>query len=115
MSKRCDQSGIRPSGLSDTARKHFEIGVLSIPALVMFLGFVILPVIMAAYYGFFRWKGYGKPQVNGQFVGFENYRIILTDPNFQEALGHTLFVVIASLVIQGPPGYSFRSPAEPEI
>ena len=67
MSKRCDQSGIRPSGLSDTARKHFEIGVLSIPALVMFLGFVILPVIMAAYYGFFRWKGYGKPQVNGQF------------------------------------------------
>lgn len=102
MSKRCDQSGIRPSGLSDTARKHFEIGVLSIPALVMFLGFVILPVIMAAYYGFFRWKGYGKPQVNGQFVGFENYRIILTDPNFQEALGHTLFVVVASLVIQGP-------------
>ena len=48
MSKRCDQSGIRPSGLSDTARKHFEIGVLSIPALVMFLGFVILPVIIAA-------------------------------------------------------------------
>ena len=102
MSKRCDQSGIRPNGLSDTARKHFEIGVLSIPALVMFLGFVILPVIMAAYYGFFRWKGYGKPQVNGQFVGFENYKIILTDPNFQEALGHTLFVVVASLVIQGP-------------
>ena len=40
--------------------------------------------------------------VNGQFIGFENYKVILTDPNFQQALGHTLFVVVASLVIQGP-------------
>ena len=31
----------------------------------MFLGFVILPVFMAGYYGFFKWKGYGKPTVNG--------------------------------------------------
>lgn len=92
----------RTSGLSDKARKRIEITILSLPALIMFLGFVILPVFMAGYYGFFKWKGYGKPTVNGQFIGFENYKIILTDPNFQQALGHTLFVVVASLVIQGP-------------
>lgn len=92
----------RTSGSSDKARKRIEITILSLPALIMFLGFVILPVFMAGYYGFFKWKGYGKPTVNGQFIGFENYKIILTDPNFQQALGHTLFVVVASLVIQGP-------------
>lgn len=91
----------RTSGLSDKVRKRIEITILSLPALIMFLGFVILPVFMAGYYGFFKWKGYGKPTVNGQFIGFENYKVILTDPNFQQALGHTLFVVVASLVIQG--------------
>ena len=90
------------SALKDKTRKRIEIAVLSVPALVMFIGFVILPVIMAAYYGFFRWKGYGSPTVNGEFVWFDNYKIILTDPNFQEAVGHTLFIAVMSLVIQGP-------------
>ena len=43
-----------------------------------------------------------SPPSTVQFIGFENYKVILTDPNFQQALGHTLFVVVASLVIQGP-------------
>ena len=40
----------RTSGLSDKARKRIEITILSLPALIMFLGFVILPVFMAGYY-----------------------------------------------------------------
>ncbi|OZG68645.1 sugar ABC transporter permease [Bifidobacterium eulemuris] len=88
--------------MNDKTRKRIEIGVLSAPALIMFFTFVILPVFLAAYYGFYKWKGYGTPSVNGEFVGLNNYKIILTDPSFQEALGHTLFVVVASLVIQGP-------------
>ena len=87
---------------SDTVRKNIEIAVLSAPALLMFLGFVILPVFMAAYYGFFKWKGYGKPEVNGQFVGLHNYAVILSDTNFQEAFIHTMCVVVASLIIQAP-------------
>ena len=41
----------RTSGLSDKVRKRIEITILSLPALIMFLGFVILPVFMAGYYG----------------------------------------------------------------
>ena len=55
-----------------TARKNMEITVLSAPALIVFLGFVILPVILAMYYGFFKWKGFGTPSANGTFIGFEN-------------------------------------------
>ena len=85
--------------MAERWRKRFEIALLSGPAVIMFVGFVIFPVCLAAYYGFFRWKGYGKPT---DFVGLKNYKVILTDPEFHAALSHNLFIVVASLVIQGP-------------
>lgn len=80
-------------------RQRLEIALLSGPAVIVFIGFVIFPVVLAAYYGFFRWKGYGKPT---DFVGLKNYRVILTDPEFHAALGHNLFIVVVSLLVQGP-------------
>jgi raffinose/stachyose/melibiose transport system permease protein len=76
-----------------------ELAVLIGPALIVFVAFVILPVALAAYYGFFSWSGYGAAT---DFVGLRNYFTILTDPDFHEALGHNAFIVILSLVIQGP-------------
>jgi raffinose/stachyose/melibiose transport system permease protein len=76
-----------------------EIAVLVGPALIVFLGFVIFPVVMAAYYGFFSWQGYGPAT---EFVGFRNYITILQDPTFQEALTHNGIIVVLSLVLQGP-------------
>ena len=78
---------------------RLEIAVLVGPALIFFVGFVIFPVIMAAYYGFFNWHGYGPPT---DFIGLKNYVTILTDPDFQEALGHNGFIVVMSLILQGP-------------
>lgn len=76
-----------------------ELTILIAPALIVFVAFVILPVAMAAYYGFFSWSGYGTPT---DFVGIKNYVMILTDPGFHEALGHNAFIVVMSLVVQGP-------------
>jgi raffinose/stachyose/melibiose transport system permease protein len=76
-----------------------EIALLAGPAVLVFLAFVIFPVVMAAYYGFFSWKGYGPPT---DFIGLQNYATILTDPAFHEALKHNLFIVVMSIVIQGP-------------
>lgn len=78
--------------------------MLSAPAIIMFLGFVIFPVFMAAYYGFFRWKGYGAPT---DFIGLQNYVTIFTDPTFLAALQHNGFIVIMSLVLQGPAAIAF--------
>ena len=80
-------------------RKVLEIAVLVGPALVIFLGFVIFPVVMAGYYGFFRWKGYGPPT---DFIGLQNYVTIFQDPTFHEALWHNVVIVVMSLVLQGP-------------
>jgi raffinose/stachyose/melibiose transport system permease protein len=84
-------------------REHWrirgELAILLGPALVVFVSFVILPVALAAFYGFYSWSGFGAPT---DFVGFRNYLTILTDPAFHEALGHNVFIVIGSLVLQGP-------------
>ena len=80
-------------------RKRAEIALLAGPAIIMFLAFVIFPVVMAAYYGFFKWKGYGVPT---DFVGLENYLVIFKDVAFHDALKHNGFIVVMSLVMQGP-------------
>jgi ABC-type sugar transport system permease subunit len=87
----------RQRGIGWAAR--LEIAVLTGPALIIFLAFVIFPVVMAAYYGFFKWKGYGAPT---DFVGLDNYLIILRDPTFIDALQHNFTIVVLSLVMQGP-------------
>ena len=80
-------------------RKRAEIALLSGPAVLLFLSFVIFPVVMAAYYGFYRWKGFGPPT---DFVGLDNYLTIFRDSTFHDALLHNGFIVVASLVLQGP-------------
>ena len=85
-------------------RKRAEIALLSGPAIIVFLTFVIVPVLMAGYYGFFRWKGFGPPT---EFAGFDNYVAILTDPTFQDAVRHNFIIVILSLVLQGPVAILF--------
>nr|WP_228528569.1 sugar ABC transporter permease [Microbacterium sp. UFMG61] len=78
---------------------RLEVMLLAGPALLVFLAFVIFPVLMAAYYGFFSWQGYGPPT---DFVGLKNYLTILQDPLFHDALAHNGFILVFSLVLQGP-------------
>ncbi|GGN33157.1 ABC-type sugar transport system permease subunit [Actinoplanes campanulatus] len=100
-----DGGGVKPAPPARPRRRgigwaqRLEIAVLSGPAILMFAGFVIFPVLMAAYYGFYRWKGFGPPT---DFVGLDNYRTILADTAFHEALLHNGQIVVLSLLIQGP-------------
>jgi len=92
-------TGQRPRRKAANWRKRFEITILSGPAIIVFVGFVIFPVALAAYYGFYKWQGYGAPT---DFVGIGNYTIIFTDPAFHEVLLHNGLIVVLSLVLQGP-------------
>ena len=85
-------------------KASLEIAALSAPAVIIFVAFVILPVGMAAYYGFFRWKGFGPPT---DWVGLHNYQVILQDHDFRQALTHNFQIVFLSLVIQGPVAIAF--------
>lgn len=69
------------------------------PALIVYLAFVILPVVLAAVYSFFNWNGLSALD---RFIGIDNYVRALTDPVFISSIGHNLGIVVLSLLIQGP-------------
>lgn len=87
------------------ARKRLEIVLFVTPALVLFLGFVILPVILAAVYSLynlppaFQWSHLAD---SARFIGLDNYVRALTTPEFQRAIANTFFILIMSLLVQGP-------------
>ena len=82
-----------------STRKRLELLLLLGPATVLFVAFVFMPLIAATYYSLFDWNGFGPLT---DFIGIDNYTKALTDPLFQGAIGHNLFIVGASLVVQLP-------------
>src|SRR3954469_18916424 len=88
----------RPRKRRGRWRLRLEIALLTGPAIIVFVGLVIFPVALAAYYGFYKWQGYGVPT---DWVGLGNYKLILTDPDFHRVLLHNGMIVVLSLVIQG--------------
>jgi raffinose/stachyose/melibiose transport system permease protein len=80
-------------------RKKIELTILLAPALVLFAGFVLLPIVIAAYYSVFTWTGYGPLN---DFVGLHNYRVAFGDPVFRQAIEHVFIITVLSLVIQLP-------------
>jgi raffinose/stachyose/melibiose transport system permease protein len=70
-----------------------------LPAAAIYIWLVLLPVIQAIYYSFYRWNGLGPLQ---SFIGLANYTKAFTDRIFIGALGNNLQIVVLSLVIQLP-------------
>nr|WP_255633371.1 sugar ABC transporter permease [Demequina sp. TTPB684] len=58
-----------------------------------------MPVVLAGYVSFFNWDGGGDL---GNFVGFDNYTRVLDDGVFISSMKNNAFIVVMSLVIQGP-------------
>jgi len=75
------------------------IALFLLPALVLYAVFVLFPVVQAMRFSVFKWNGL-EPLTD--FVGLANYQKALTDPIFQGAVGHNVFVIVLSLAIQIP-------------
>ena len=80
-------------------RRRVEIGLLLGPALLLYAGFVIVPMLMALYYSMFDWNGL-EPLT--KFVGIANFERALADPVFIGAVTHNAVIVVLSLVVQIP-------------
>ena len=90
------RGGPRPS-----ARQRLEIVVFVAPALVLLGLFVAWPVLSAVRMSLYRWRGFGPMD---DFVGLDNYRRVLTDDVFTQAVSHNLVIVVLSIAIQLPLG-----------
>jgi raffinose/stachyose/melibiose transport system permease protein len=75
------------------------IGLFLLPALILFLLFVIYPIFRSIYFSMFNWNGLG-PAVN--FVGLQNFKDILTDQVFLKALRNVFLIIVFSLGLQLP-------------
>ncbi|MFI5581621.1 carbohydrate ABC transporter permease [Streptomyces sp. NPDC051822] len=70
-----------------------------VPALVLFLVFVLAPIVVAVYTGFFKWGGIGPMD---DFVGFANYTKLFDDQVFLGDLGRGLYLIVLSVTVQLP-------------
>ena len=59
-------------------RRETTIGWLFVlPALLMYIAFVLIPLLLSIQYSFFRWDGIGPMT----WVGLQNYAAVLDDPD----------------------------------
>jgi raffinose/stachyose/melibiose transport system permease protein len=86
-------------GWQGRLRKALTITAFVLPALCVYVLFVLYPIVQAAFYSLYSWKGLGPLE---DFVGVENYRRFLSDGVFQLALRHNLTIVLLTLCIQLP-------------
>ncbi|UFN46500.1 carbohydrate ABC transporter permease [Nocardioides okcheonensis] len=64
--------------------------LFALPALVMYVVFVLRPIVTAFQYSFYDWDGITA----SEFVGIENYRRVLTEPELLGTIGHSFFLII---------------------
>lgn len=100
----------------DQRRKWLEIAIFVGPAILIFLAFVVFPMIMAARYSLYKWDS-RQPFELAEFIGFDNYTRALiggTDPEtkdifwkayaqpFWNAVGNNAQIIALSMLIQLP-------------
>ena len=65
------------------------------PTIILLFILLLIPIIMVVCYSLYDNVIVKK---NPVFVGLENYKTVLTDPNFHVAIRNTLFFVVVSIV-----------------
>lgn len=78
---------------------YATIAAFLAPAFVLFIVFLVYPILRSVYFSLFDWNGLG-PAVD--YVGLNNYKEILGDAVFMKAVWNCLLIVVLSLGIQLP-------------
>ncbi|MGH4038169.1 MAG: carbohydrate ABC transporter permease [Sphaerochaeta sp.] len=79
--------------------------ILLIPAIVLMIGFFIIPIFMTVYYSFTNLALTGSNAKNFQFIGLLNYKTMFTDPRMWASVFHTLIFLVGSLIGQSLIGF----------
>lgn len=68
------------------------------PSFILYSVIMIFPIILSAGYGFHSWNAIGAKV----FIGLDNYREILIDPDYWVTFKNTTVLIFASLLFQLP-------------
>lgn len=90
--------------LSFRDKQNITMYSFTIPAIVLFLLFVIIPFARGIFLSFTNWNGYSKSY---RIVGFSNFVRLFTDQNVRRALLNTLVYGVGSTLFQNIFGLAF--------
>lgn len=76
--------------------KRITFLIYLLPSVILFAFMVLVPVVLAVRYSFFKWSGGPKME----FIGLDNYMNLLVDSNFWHAFLNNLLIVGFSVVGQ---------------
>jgi raffinose/stachyose/melibiose transport system permease protein len=81
--------------------KKKYIFIMLVPTLLIYLAYIILPVIVSFYYSLTKYTGIGA----AHFVGLDNYLVLFRDQLFWTSLKNTIIVLVVSLVLLLPGSF----------
>lgn len=72
----------------------FVITLYVLPALLLILLLIYIPIVLTGYYGLMEWNGIGKMK----FIGLENYVELVQDKKFWKSTWHSLLLGVFSTI-----------------
>jgi raffinose/stachyose/melibiose transport system permease protein len=82
-------------------KSTFWINLMYLPALLLFCIFIFFPFIKGIMISFTNWDGYSQVQ---HWVGLDNYKRMLHDPNIGTVIKNTLIYGVGSTIFQNVVG-----------
>lgn len=76
------------------------------PVTILLLVFILYPIIDTFITSGYQWNGISSAK---KFIGFENWKTLLTDKNFWIAFRNNLVIMVLSIVIQIPIGLALAT------
>ena len=77
----------------------WKIAVFVLPALLLFVGVAVVPLIISGYYSFFDYNGFSEMS----YTGFGNYiKLFTEDSMFLQSLKNTVILIVGSVFLQIP-------------
>jgi ABC-type sugar transport system permease subunit len=69
------------------------------PSLILFLIFLVYPIIFSVILSFFEWRGYSI-EIFSKFIGVQNYVRLFQDHLYWKSFGNTLILVMVVVFVQ---------------
>jgi raffinose/stachyose/melibiose transport system permease protein len=93
------EPGKKRRGGSSYLNQPLVIVMFLLPAAILFLTFVLFPIVQAAYISLFKWNGLGPIE---DFIGAKNFIRMFEHEPFRQALVHVLIIIVLSITLQLP-------------
>jgi raffinose/stachyose/melibiose transport system permease protein len=78
--------------MKNVMSNKYVIALYTLPALLLILALIYIPIVLSGYYGFMDWDGIGEMT----FVGLDNYITLIQDKLFWTSTYHSFLLAIFS-------------------